>query len=123
MSHQRQQMVHPFTFFITNDVSLAYTQAYNSDLTSSLKALYWLACSLDSKGQEKLKNEIEQCEKLIDGKGTGLTTQVYRQLYKTILKELHEEGYFLAAKMTPPTKTTTMKDLAMDLEKAQYAPH
>lgn len=122
MSQRRQQLIHPFTFFLVNDVQLAYENAYASRSMSSINALYWLTMSLDQKGQEALKEEMKTMEAVIDGKQT-LSKELERQLYSKVMQELHKEGYFLAAKMTPPTKTTTMKELGMDMEVARHAAH
>ena len=112
-------LVHPFTFFIVNALTEAWINAVKSNLRDSAKTLYWLSLSLDAKGQTTLEKEITALERFIDGKDK-LMESAFREVYRKVTKELHEEGYFLAAKMRPPTRERGMHDLEMRVDKAIF---
>jgi hypothetical protein len=115
---QRTPLVHPFTFLLTGwiDTSVAYVNNKAPASRNSLRVLYWLAISLDAKGQKKLQKEIIKMEDLLDRK-KQVRIETYRELYKVVMRELHEEGYFIAAKSRPPTRAKTMHDLEMVIAK------
>jgi hypothetical protein len=122
VSKRQQPFIHPFTFFLVSDVQLAYENAYQGRTSDSIKALHLLTLSLDQKGQEALKKEVEEMETILDG-NKRLDRATFRRLFAEVLRELHKEGYFIMAKMTPPTKTTTMRDLELEMDHARYATH
>jgi hypothetical protein len=94
-------MVHPFTFFLVNDVTKAYELACDNETAKSVTALYYLALSLDKKGQAALKTAIKEMEGVLFQK-QGLTRELFTRLYRTVMEELHEENYFIMAKMVEP---------------------
>lgn len=107
MSH-RQQMIHPFTFFLVNDVQLAYDNAYKGDASDSIKALHLLTLSLDEKGQEALKKEIAEMETILDGR-KPLNTTLFRHLYAKV--SIHSVRSVIASQ---DTQDTNIDDDASD---------
>lgn len=62
---------------------------------------------------------MELMESFFDGK-TSIDLSRFRVLLKKVMKELHEEGYFLAAKMRPPTREKSMKEFEITTALAQH---
>lgn len=117
----RSPMVHPFTFFLVNSIQIVYndvSQGETTNIREAMRDLYWLSCCLDSKGQETLSDDIVFMEKVTDGEA-HLDLKTFRTLFKKVMKELHSEGYFIAAKMRPPTRETSMKDIELTTTKAR----
>jgi hypothetical protein len=114
-SSPRTPLVHPFTFFLVNGLTLSYNSVAVGlpNHSESMRALYWLTGFLDKKGQDKLEKEIKTMEKMLDGKQV-ITRGTFRELLTKIMEELHEEGYFLAAKgvfpMNPNPKHIGQQD-------------
>jgi hypothetical protein len=118
----RSPMVHPFTFFIVNCIQIVWndvSQGPTTQIREATRDLYWLCCCLDAKGQQTLTDEITFMEQVLDGM-VVLNLQKFRILLKKVMKELHEEGYFLAAKMRPPTREVGMQELELETAKAKY---
>lgn len=117
---QRSPQVHPFTFFIVGVIQTVYNDLSEgaTNIREATRDLYWLLTSLDRKGQESLKEEIQQIEKVMDGKEV-IDRVIFRALYKKAMIELHDEGYFIAAKMRPPTRESSMKDFGLTIATAQ----
>lgn len=57
-------------------------------------------------------------EAVLDGKD-AMDDKSFRALYSDVMTELHEEGYFLAAKLTPPTRYTDLRKIGKDAEVAR----
>lgn len=114
-------MVHPFTFFLVNCIQIVYgntSQGQLTDIRQATRSLYWLCICLDEKGQETLNKEIETMESVLDG-FLELTHKTFRELFKTVMVELHKQGYFITAKFRPPTRETGMKDFELTTSKAR----
>lgn len=114
-------MIHPFTFFLVNTIQVIYNDVAQGpgSLPEATRDLSWMCCFLDAKGQEALAKDMETMEKLTDNP-MAITKDVFRPLLKKVMKELHAEGYFIAAKMRPPTRESPMKELEFSVAEAKY---
>lgn len=116
---QKEPFVHPFTFFLVQAITTSYENTIHGKLTDSLEAIYWLTAYLDSKEQERLEKTIKTIEDTHNGSLT-LTRSSFRNIISAVMKDLHGEGYFLAAKTRPPTREKSMKDIEMEVAIAKY---
>jgi len=94
----RPLLNNPFTGFLTHAVLISYENARASNSRQSIDALAWLIRTLDKGAQTKLEPILTKLEECIDGT-RNITTHDFRLMYSTVTMELHDEGYFLAAKM------------------------
>lgn len=94
----RPLLNNPFTGFLTHAVLISYENARATNNRQSIDALAWLIRTLDKGAQDKLGDILKMLEECIDGT-RNINTQDFRRMYSTVTMELHEEGYFLAAKM------------------------
>jgi len=121
MSQRKEPFIHPFTYFLVQDgLSSIFDSVKMNDLGGALEKLYWLTGFLDKKMQIELKENIEEMENFHSNYGSFNRIE-FRKIFTKIMRALHEEGYFLAAKRGPTTRPTEMKDMKMRLEKARYA--
>jgi hypothetical protein len=101
LTPRKEPLIHPFTFFLVADIQRAYDNA-QLDISNSLKNLLYLALSLDEKGQTALQKEIRMMAEVEDGTLRIKDKQKFRDIYSLVLRELHKEGYFEAAKLASP---------------------
>ena len=118
MSYQRKEpFIHPFNFFIVQTLTNIRFALDQSKITDAFKLLRNFIYFLDPEIKEVLKKERDEMEKLNNNIKALRHDMVYDLLDKVSIA-LHTAGYFDAAKFGPATKTTTMKEMRMKLEKA-----
>jgi hypothetical protein len=104
---QQKNFVHPFTFTVTA-FGLEYptSRLRENDIRSWIFGLADFTLMLDPEIKQTLKKEIAYLESVRYGEvGIDRTTELEcRKIAGEIYNALHEAGYFLAAKMTPPTR-------------------
>jgi hypothetical protein len=117
---EREPFVHPFTFFLVDAITTSFKFALEENRNKdAMNTLYWLTGFLDTKGQKTLKKQIDEMETLRNT-NTAINGKKFRDLLVPIMKELHSEGYFVQAKMRPPTRAKGLKDLQLTVDTATH---
>ena len=118
-SNRGKAFVHPFTFYIVNfgveDVIRAFREHH---YTTSLENLFAFVMALDPAIKENLTKDIETMNQMRKA-NQSLTEDKLIEIMNKVYDQLHNAGYFLAAKMSPPTRATTLSDMEKKLEKAK----
>lgn len=124
MSSQRSQpFIHPFNFFIV-DYGIEVTQQALTQrkFEEAVWNMFWFVGWLERNIVEELEPEVELMERMLTGE-IAIEERTFRRLQLKIAQKMHDAGYFLAAKMRPPTRETSMKDIQVTVDKAKYATH
>lgn len=118
MSYQKKEpFIHPFNFFIVQSITEIKAALNQSRTSDAFKLLRNFIYFLDPEIKDVLQKEREEMERLNTNMKNLTNGMVYSLLEKVAIS-LHVAGYFEAAKYGPSTKTTTMKEMRIKLEKA-----
>lgn len=122
MSSQRNQpFIHPFNFFIVN---IGVEQTHGSMVSGAvgkgqaLKNLLWFLAWFERGVKEKLDKQILSLKLRVQLSNEEVEMW---DIISNIANELHDAGYFTAAKSRPPTRESSMKDIQITVDKAKYA--
>jgi hypothetical protein len=118
---KEKPFIHPFVFFIVQyGVEDVITSIKNHDVNAAIESLYFFLTAVDPEIKEGLSEEIKTLEAIRQGQLTTKTDALVITIMNKVYDKLHGAGYFLAAKMRPPTREKSMKEIEVETAKAKY---
>ena len=116
-SSDKTLFIHPFNFFIIENINTITHHMNNNNALTAAYILHDFILWLDPEIKDALQKEIKTLKNIVRGKN-AVQEGFVDELIDKVSLALHIAGYFTAAKWGVPTKTTTMGNLQQKIKEA-----